>query len=202
MRNDDASIEAQLRASRARLLASADAERRELERALHDGIQQDLVALAVKLQLARQLAGSEPDAAERLLDEIRDDVRDALEGVRALSERVYPSLLAARGLAEALRGLAAAARIPIRIEDLGRYPPEVEGTVYFCCREALESAIARGAHPTLRVWQEDDTLRFEIADARSDVADVRDRVETLGGQLTIVSETGGGTRVSAAIPVR
>jgi signal transduction histidine kinase len=210
MQDGDASVAASLRASRARLLTRADAERREIERSLHDGIQQDLVALAVRLELARRLADSEPVAAQTLLDEIRADVHEALEGVRALSERIYPSLLATRGLAEALRGLAAATGSSIRVEaeTLGRYPPELEGAVYFCCREALESAAARGARATLRIWQEADTLRFEVADdgessdlAGSDLRHVRDRIDTLGGRLTILSEPAGGRRVSAAIPL-
>ena len=210
MRDGEPLIESPLRASRARLLARSDAERRTIERSIHDGIQQDLVALAVKLELARRLANSEPATAKSLLDEAGDDVREALEGVRALADKIYPSILASRGLAEALRGMAAAAGISIRIEaeGLDRHPPDLEGAVYFCCREALESAAVRRARPTVRIWQEDDALRFEVADdgsssdpPGSDLSHVRDRVETLGGQLRIVSEPGGGTRISAAIPL-
>jgi len=209
MEDCDASIEARLRASRARLLATADAERRKIERSLHDGVQQDLVALAVKLQLARRLADSEPEAAQRLVDEIGDEIKEALVGVRALSERIYPSLLAERGLAEALRGVATVG-VSARIEatGLGRYPPDFEGAVYFCCRDALESAAARGARPTLRIWQEDDALRFEVTRdgessdlAESELQSIRDRVDTLGGRLTIVTAPGGGPPISAAIPL-
>src|ERR687886_333789 len=138
MHDGDASTEAQLRASRARILARADADRRDIERALHDGMQQDLVALAVKLQLVRQLPDSEHAATQQALDEIADDVREALARVQALSERIYPSVLDARGLAEALRGAAAATGARIKAEELGRYSPEIERTVYFCCRETLE----------------------------------------------------------------
>src|SRR5438477_262736 len=149
MQDGDASIEARLRASRARLLLNADAERRAIERVLHDSIQQELVAISVKLQLARRLAHSEQTAAQDLLDEIEQEVRDALDGVRAVSDAIYPSVLAVRGLAEAVRGAAAASGVGVRIEanQLVRYPPELEGAVYFCCREALKVAAALGERP-------------------------------------------------------
>src|SRR2546430_11672767 len=142
MQDGDASIEAQLRASRARLLLNADAERRAIERVLHDGIQQELVAIAVKLQLARRLPDSEPLAAQGLLDELEQEVRDALDGVRAVSDAIYPSVLAARGLAEAGRGAAPAGGLAGRIEakELGRHPPGLEGAFYFCCPEAFKIA--------------------------------------------------------------
>src|SRR5438132_4606682 len=210
MQDGDASIEAQLRASRARLLLSADAERRAIERVLHDSIQQELVAISVKLQLARRLAHSEQTAAQSLLDEIEQEVRDALDGVRAVSDAIYPSVLAARGLAEAVRGVAAASGLVVRIEgnELPRYPPELEGAVYFCCREALKIAATFGARPILRVWEADHALRFELAEggegsdlARSELTGLRDRVEALGGRLTIAPGPEGGMRLDAAIPV-
>src|SRR5437870_5910947 len=194
MQDGDASIEAQLRASRARLLLNANAERRAIERVLHDGIQQELVAIAVKLQLARRLSDSEPTAAQTLLDEIEQEVRDALDGVRAVSDAIYPSVLAARGLAEAVRGAAAASGLVVRIEgnELPRYPPELEGAVYFCCREALKVAEALAARPVLRVWEADHALHFEVAAgegssdlAESDLTELRDRVDALGGHLTL-----------------
>ena len=209
MQDGDASIEAQLRASRARLLLNADAERRAIERVLHDGIQQELVAIAVKLQLARRLAHSEPTAAQSLLDEIEQEVRDALDGVRAVSDEIYPSVLAARGLAEAVRGAAAASEVAVRIEanELARYPPELEGAIYFCCREALKVA-ALGARSVLRVWEEDDALQLEVAGVaasadlpESDLTELRDRVEALGGSLTVAPGPEAGTRLYAAIPV-
>jgi len=210
MQDGDASIEAELRASRTRLLLNADAERRAIESVLHDGIQQELVAIAVKLQLARRLAHSEPTAAQSLLDEIEQEVRDALDGVRAVSDAIYPSVLAARGLAEAVRGAAAASGLAVRIEanELARYPPEVEGAVFFCCREALKVAAAIGARPILGVWEADQALHLEVAVggessdlAESDLTELRDRVEALGGRLTIGPGPEGGTRLYAAIPV-
>jgi signal transduction histidine kinase len=210
MQDGDASIEAQLRASRARLVLNADAERRAIERLLHDGIQQELVAIAVKLQLVRRLPHSEQTAAQSLLDEIEQETRDALDGVRAVADEIYPSVLAARGLVEAVRGASVASEVAVRIEatELGRYPPELEGAVYFCCREALRVAAALGARPVLRLWEADHALHFEVAEsegssdlAESDLTELGDRVEALGGRLTIGPGPEGRTRLNAAIPV-
>jgi signal transduction histidine kinase len=206
----DPSLAARLRASRARLVTAADSQRRELERSLHDGIQQDLIALTVKLQLARRLAPTEPEGAQALLDELAAELKATLEGVRTLSERVYPSVLATRGLAEALRGSAAVTGISIRVvaDELDRYPEKLEAAVYFCCWEALESAAARGGRPIVRIWRENAALRFEVTDggdgsapAEFDLPHVRDRVEALGGKFTIARASGGGARVAAAIPL-
>jgi signal transduction histidine kinase len=190
---------------------AADAELRNIERLLHDGAQQNLIALAVKLQLARRLGDSDPGALQSLLDEIEEEIHEALEGVRAVADRIYPSVLATRGLAEALRGMAAANDVVMRVEaeELGRYPLELEEAVYFCCRDALEQAATCGARPTLRIWEENGSLCFEVADnaassnfAGSDLAQIRDRVDTLGGQFAITSGPGAGTRLSAVIPLR
>ena len=210
MQDGDASIEAELRASRARLLLNADAERRAIERLLHDGIQQELVAIAVKLQLVRRLPHSDQTAAQSLLDEIEQEARDALDGVRAVADAIYPSVLAVRGLVEAVRGASVASGLAVRVEatQLGRYPPELEGAVYFCCREALRVAVVLGARPVLRLWEADHALHFEVAEsggsselAKADLTELRDRVEALGGQLTIVPGPEGRTRLNAAIPV-
>jgi signal transduction histidine kinase len=204
-----------LRASRARLVAAADAERRRVERELHDGAQQHLVALAVNVQLARQLVESDPPAAQALLEEIGRDVRDALESVRRLAGEIYPPLLPDRGLAEALRAAAAAAGIPARVEtaSLGRYAAELEATVYFFCREALANA-ARHAGPdaqaTVRAWAEDGALRFEVEDdgvgfdprtRGAGLTALGDRLEAVAGRLTISAAPGRGTRVSGTIPL-
>jgi signal transduction histidine kinase len=207
----------ELRASRARLAAAADAERRKLERDLHDGTQQHLVALAVNLQHARQLAESNPAGLEPLLAEIGRSVREALESVRELANAIYPPLLLDLGLAEALRAAASASGIPTRVEvaALEPYAPEVEGAVYFCCLAALRHAASHagsGAHATVRVWGEPNTLLFEVVgdDASFDqraplngagLTEVRDRVGAVGGRLTISAEPGHGTRISATIPL-
>jgi len=206
----------ELRASRARLSAAANAERRRIERDLHDGPQQHLVALAVNLQLARQVVDSDPAAAKTLLEEIGGEVREALEGVRALAQRIYPPLLIERGLADALRAAASGTGIATRVDAtaLDRYPPDVEATVYFCCLKALENAADRagaGARAAVRVWQDDNALLFEVADDGGGsvshevqwaaLINVSDHLGALGGRLAISSEAGRGTRVSGTIPL-
>ncbi len=206
----------ELRASRARVVAVADAERRRIERDLHDGAQQHLVALAVNLQLARQLADSDPAAAKALLEELGRDVREALESVRELAHGIYPPLLLDRGLSEALRAAAAAATIPTRLEAsaVARYPPEIEATVYFCCVEALRNAAAHagpGATATVRLWRDGEWLVFDVTDdgigfegtepRGAGLNNISDRLGAFDGRLTITSEPGQGTRVSGTIPV-
>ena len=204
----------ELRASGARMLAAADAERRRIERDLHDGAQQHLVALAVNLQLARQLADSDPDSAKTLLEEIARDVREALEDVRQLAQRVYPPLLLDYGLADALQAAAVDAPIPTRVEAaaLDRCPPEIEATAYFCCLEALQSAgehTASGTRATIRAWHDQGALRFEVTVddanfgewAKGDLTGMSDRLGALGGRLAVSSGAGQGTCVSGTIPL-
>src|SRR6266536_1934031 len=188
----------ELRASRARVVAAADRERRRIERGLHDGVQQHLIALAVNLQLARELAASDPDALKAHLEEISKDVRDALESVRALSHGIYPSLLLDRGLADALRGAVSSVRISTRVETgSDRYPPDIEAAVYFCCLQILEAI--DGAKPaalaTVRVWTEHESLHFEVGvdgasvrDRDSMLAGVEDRLGAVDGGLSVVSD--------------
>ncbi len=199
----------QLRASRKRLVVAADADRRKIERELHDGPQQDLVAVAVKLQLASRLVRDDPSAATALLEEMRREVREALDGTRKLANRVYPTLLEAGGLGVALRSAAASAGVPTRVDvAAGAYAPEIAGTVYFCCVEALER-IGPGASSTVTVRDDERTLMFEVveegagsgvATADWDLALLRDRVEALGGRLTVVMKSGQGTRLSGSLP--
>jgi len=202
---------AELRASRERLVLAADADRRRIERDLHDGPQQHLVALAVNLQLARQLLVTDPGAAEALLEEIGRDVQQALDETGKLAQRIYPPLLEASGLATAVRAAAASAGVRTRIEVAAGTgcPPEVAGAVYFCCLEVLERAGA-GARATVTVRDQEGALVFELAEdgagsraaASGEVLSrSRDRVEALGGRLTIQSEPGRGTRVSGSLPL-
>lgn len=204
----------ELRASRARIAAIANSQRRDIERGLHDGVQQDLVVLAVKLQLAEDMAASDPVALRRLLVEMRQDVHDALEGVRELARGVYPTSLIDLGLAEALRGAVRSLGIPIEIEASNdRYPADIEATVYFCCLESLEPmsgvGAARGA--SLRVWAETGSVLFEvIVEAGSTARDVRvpdsvriglsDRMGAVDGTLTIIGEP-GDLRIRGTIPL-
>jgi signal transduction histidine kinase len=220
--NEDVSLDElrreveELRASRTRVMAAADRERRAIERGLHDGVQQHLVALAVNLQLARELAASDPPAAKNLLEEIGQDVRDALESVRVLAYSIYPPLLLDRGVAEALRGVAAGAAIATRIEaeTADRYPPDIEAAVYFCCLEALEDAAERGGPKTranVRVWSEHEQLLFEVVVDDSAAGDddrepgtaltnMNDRLGAVGGRLSVSAEP-GRTRVLGTIPL-
>lgn len=206
----------ELRASRARLVAAADAERRGIERDLHDGAQQHLVALAINLQLAQQLVGSDPGGAKKLLEEIGRDVREALETVRDLAQRIYPPLLLDRGLVEALRAAASGVAVRTRVEadGLDRYPPEIEATVYFCCLEALRNAdrhAGAGTQATIRVWHDEGTLHFEVGDdgvgfehaqrQGTGLTNVGDWLGALDGRLAISSDPGRGTRIHGTIPV-
>jgi signal transduction histidine kinase len=206
----------ELEASRARIIAAADAQRRRIERDLHDGAQQHLVALAVNLQVARQLADSDPDAAKALLEEIAADVREALESVRELAQGIYPPLLLDRGLAEALRAAASGAGVSARVEaPADRYPPDVEAAAYFCCLEALRNAAEHagaGARATVHAWHEQAALHFEVVDDGvgfeqsvtrwgAGLSSISDRLGALGGRLTLSSEPGKGTRVSGTIPL-
>jgi signal transduction histidine kinase len=204
---------AELRASGERLILAADADRRRLERELHEGVQQHLVALAVNLQLAGRLADTDLAAAKALLDEMGRNVQQALDEAAKLAQRIYPPLLETGGLAAALRLASMRAGIPASVEVAAgaSYPPEVAGTVYFCCVEALERAGA-GARVTVDVRDEEGALTFEVvgdgagsaaAAPRSDAGLewMRDRVEALGGRLAIRSEPGGGTHVSGSLPL-
>jgi signal transduction histidine kinase len=204
-----------LRASRARLVATADAERRRIERNLHDGAQQHLVALAVSLRLARDLVGDDPDASRELLDQLRHDVVDTIQQLRDLAHGIYPPLLMDAGLGEALH--AAAQRSPqpasVHAEGTRRYAADVEAAVYFCCLEAMQNAAkhAPGASIRIELREVDRTLRFDVIDdgpgfdpAAIDVGqgfqNMADRVGAIGGQVRWQASPGAGTRVSGVVP--
>lgn len=209
--------EERLRASSARLVAAADAERRTIEREIHDGIQQDLVALAVEVQLVQKLVRADPDEAARLLVTVEEGLHDALRSVQRLADRVFPSLLEARGLTDALRAAAGAGGISARIENglAARYPPSLEAAVYFGCREALANVRAHagaGARAVVRVEADEHTMRFEVADDGIGFDSAAqgfgrgltltgDRLEALGGELQVLSEPGLGTRVRGSLPL-
>jgi signal transduction histidine kinase len=159
----------QLRESRARVVAAADAERRRIERDLHDGAQQHLLALAVHLRAARELAETDLPRARAMLEEVSAEMRTALENVRDLAHGIYPPLLAARGLRQGLREAASRAPVPARVEadGIGRYPPQVEATVYFCCVEALQNVgkhAGSGARATVFIREDRNGVTFEVAD--------------------------------------
>ena len=168
-------------------------------------MQQHLVALAVKLQLAGPLIDSNPGSAKALLEEMARDVQEALDEAARLAQRIYPQLLEAGGLAAALRSAAVSAGIPasVDVKAGSTYAPEILQTVYLCWVEALEHA--RGdARAMATVGEEKGALRFEFPMAGGEwtgLEGLRDRVEALGGRLTVESDPGRGTYVSGSLPV-
>src|SRR6476646_2580209 len=157
-----------LRSSRARLVRADDDDRRAIERDLHAGLQQQLVALGVNIQLAQLLAGSEDAELGALLRELEGEARSALDETRRLAARIHPSLVDARGLVAAIRTAAAAAEVPTRIEGgAGELPGSVAAVVYLCCVEALRNVAAHagsGAQATVVLRREGDVVQFEVRD--------------------------------------
>jgi signal transduction histidine kinase len=199
----------ELRASRQRIVAVQDAERRRLERNIHDGAQQHLVALAVKLRLAATLARRDPVKARRSLNELETQTADALQTLRDLAQGIYPPALRERGLVDALRPHA-----HVTAEGVGRYDPEVEAGVYFCCLEALQNATkhAVASRISISLRQDDGNLRFDVVDdgkgfdpastpAGLGLQNMRDRIAAAGGVLTVDSRPGRGTVVAGSLPV-
>lgn len=207
----------QLQESRARIVAASDAARRQIERNLHDGAQQHLVALAVNLRLARRLVETDAAASAEMLDQLGAGIQDAVQELRALAHGIYPPLLVDRGVPEALRSAAGRAALPTTViaEDLGRYTPEEEAAVYFCCMEALQNAgkhAGDGATATIRVWEEPGVLRFDASDSGrgfdasskglgTGFVNMNDRVGAIGGSVTVNSAPGKGTTISGRIPI-
>jgi signal transduction histidine kinase len=206
----------ELRASRQRIVAAQDDERRRLERNIHDGAQQQLVALAVKLRLLEQLARRDPERAAATAAQLQAEATEALEDLRDLARGIYPPLLADRGLVAALEAQARKSTVPVTIspDGLGRYAAEVESAVYFCCLEALQN-VAKYAEATraeVRLAVDDGELAFEVVDdgvgfdpataLGSGLQGMADRLEALGGRLDVGSTLGGGTTVRGRVPLR
>jgi len=204
-----------LRRSRARLTAGAERERRRIERDLHDGAQQRLVALRIELELAEELVRRDPVRGADRLRELEQEVDEALEELRTLAHGVYPPLLADRGLPEALRAATARSGLTIELHahEVARYPPEVESAVYFCCLEAMQNAVKHGAGASMIAiaLSDDGRLHFEVADdgggfdaaatpSGAGLANMRDRIAAVGGGLTYRSQVGTGTQVVGVVP--
>jgi signal transduction histidine kinase len=195
----------ELRSSRKRLALAADAERRGIERALHEGVQQDLVGLAANLEVAAGSVDSDPAAAKALLDELQREARRALTEMRELANRIFPPLLEAGGLVAELRAAASLAGVQVRIDvdvDVAASsPPEIAGAVYFCALDVFERAPA-DTPVVVSVRGEEGALAFEI-DADGALGSERraphDRVEALGGRVTIATE-GDRTTVTGSLP--
>ncbi len=209
---------AELHASRARLVAVADDERRRIGRDLHDGAQQHLVTLAVGLGLLREArpARVTPADWERTLDGLDELVRSTLDDLRDLAQGIYPALLRDAGLIEALRAAARRSPNPVEVDllTIGRHPPAVEAAVYFCCLEALQNAAkhAPGAAVRIRVREEGSILRFDVRDegpgfdpattpAGSGLKNMADRIGAVGGALTYESAPGTGTIIQGSLHV-
>lgn len=207
----------ELRSSRERLVAAQDEERRRLERDLHDGAQQQLVALKIKLGIARSVAADE-DAQEttKLIEKLVGEAEDAVQTLRELAHGIYPPLLAAEGLRAALRSQAAkaVAEVEVEVGDIGRYGEAVEATVYFCCLEALQNVAkySPSANVLITLEEGEGDLSFTVADngigfdeatttRGAGLQNMEDRVDAVGGTLAVTSTPGTGTSISGRIPI-
>jgi signal transduction histidine kinase len=206
----------ELRAAQRRLVTAQDAERRRLERNIHDGAQQQLVSLSVKARLARGLTEREPDKASEMLTQIETEVQTALEDLRDLARGIYPPLLADKGLGAALEAQARRSPVPVTIESegVGRYPQEVEAAVYFSCLEALQNVAkyAEASAARITLQQANGHLTFEVTDDGrgfdpaatghgTGLQGIADRLAALDGGLVVRSRIGGGTSLSGTISV-
>ncbi len=207
----------ELRASRQRLVAAQDEERRRLERNLHDGAQQNLVALKVKLGLAEAFAERDPAKAKELVGQLKADADDALETLRDLARGIYPPLLADKGLAAALESQARKATVPVEVSavGIGRYSQDIEAAVYFCCLEALQNIqkYARASRARVRLTAAGGGLRFEVEDdgkgfdaatatKGSGLTNMSDRLDALGGTIDVSSTPGHGASIRGTLPAR
>jgi signal transduction histidine kinase len=206
----------ELRASQRRIVAAQDAERRRLERNIHDGAQQQLVALSVKSRLARGLAERDPAKSAELLEQIEGELQTALEDLRDLARGIYPPLLADKGLGAALEAQARRSQLPVTVDSdgLGRYPQEVEAAVYFSCLEALQNVAkhAEASAVSVTLSQSNGHLTFVVADDGSGfdpsvtgygtgLQGIADRVGALHGDLAVSSRPGGGTKLVGRIEI-
>jgi signal transduction histidine kinase len=207
----------EVRASRARILASAYDERRRIERDLHDGAQQRLVALRIRLELAAEAVAAGRAEPVALLRELGAEAEVALEEVRSLAHGIYPAPLADLGLAGALQAVALCGPVPTTVmaEAGRRYPRDVETAAYFCCLEAMQNAAKHaGGATVIRVAlsEGEGALGLEVCDdgpgfdpesttPGAGLTNMRDRLAAVGGELEVRSTPGTGTRVLAHIPL-
>ncbi len=206
----------QLRTSRQRLVTAQDEERRKLERNLHDGAQQQLVALTVKVGLLERLVERDPAQARSIAGQLQGDATEALEELRDLARGIYPPLLADQGLIAALQSQARKSAVPVTVEGdgIGRYAREAEAAVYFSCLEALQNVAkyASASRATVSLSDGDGALRFEVTDdgVGFDTASssygtglqgIADRLAALDGSMEVRSAPGGGTTLAGSLPV-
>ena len=205
----------ELRASRQRIVAAQDAAARRLERNIHDGAQQQLVAIGVTARLARSLASRDPARTEELLTKLGTDTEEALQTLRDLARGIYPSLLSDKGISAALEAQIRKFGLPVVLEEdgAGRYSSETEAAVYFCCLEALQNVAkhAGASAVTVRLRGAEGWLEFSVVDDGSGFAsegqpqgsglqNMRDRLSALGGTVAIRSTPGSGTTVDGRVP--
>jgi signal transduction histidine kinase len=205
-----------LRASRQRLVTAQDEERRRLERNLHDGAQQHLVAIKVKLGLAEMLASRDPEKARATIQQLKGDADEALETLRDLARGIYPPLLADKGLEAALTSQARKATVPVTVDGdgVGRYSQDVEAAVYFSVLEALQNVqkYAQASQATVRLREHEGELHFSVIDdgrgfdvvttaKGSGLTNMADRVDALGGEVQVTSALGCGTELRGSLPV-
>jgi signal transduction histidine kinase len=199
-------------------VAATDRERRRIERDLHDGAQQRLVALSVRLSVVRELVRHDSEKAAAALEALHADVKAAQAELNLLAQGVYPPVLTEHGLAEALRSAVDRSPNPVELAvgDVGRLPRDLETAVYFCCVEALQNAAKHaGAEATVRVGLrmvngaaieftvEDDGCGFDASAGRrgNGFTNMRDRIGAFGGTVEVTSTPGTGTRVIGRVPL-
>jgi signal transduction histidine kinase len=204
----------ELKASRQRLVAAQDEERRRLERNLHDGAQQQLVALSIKVRLAQQIANRDPGQVTTMLEDVQADAADALENLRQLAHGIYPPLLADKGLIAALEAQVRRSPLPVEIHgEVRRYSQDIEAAVYFSCLEALQN-VAKYAEATqieLVLSNGNGVLQFEVRDDGvgfdpastgygTGLQGIADRLAALEGSVDVSSAVGRGTTVTGRVP--
>jgi signal transduction histidine kinase len=206
----------EIAASRIRLVEAADAERQRIERDLHDGVQQQVMGMRLRLDLATRALDGEEDESRRLLSTIGRQMDDLLGSVRSLSRGVYPALLTDRGLPDALRSVARQLPVPASVSahGIGRCPQDVEVAVYFCCLEAMQNAAKHagdGATVTVTVGADAGRLRFDVRDdgrgfdvdafaGGHGFTNMADRLGAMGGALQVESTEGHGACISGWVP--
>jgi PAS domain S-box-containing protein len=211
--SDRKRYEEELRASRARLVAAGDDARQRLERNLHDGAQQRLVALSVSLRLAETRFAVDPTGASKIVRGAREELAHAIDELRELARGIHPAVLTDRGLAPAVDALVARAQLPVEVDvPQGRLPPAVEAASYYVVAEALTNVAkyARASTASVQVTHDNGLVVIQVSDDGAGGADpargsglrgLSDRVASLDGTLVVESPVGRGTRVRAEIPV-
>jgi signal transduction histidine kinase len=205
---------AELQASRLRIVTAADDQRRRIERDIHDGAQQQLLAIGATLAQAESVAGQDQERERALVAQLKAETSGTLATLRELARGIYPPLLADQGLAAAIRAQAGKAPGPVEVstDGVGRYPPEIETAIYFCCVEALQNAARHAPGSTVKIGMADSgaEVTFTIADdgpgfdpaaapAGSGLRNISDRIAALGGSCRVDSSPGRGTTITGRI---